>query len=88
LSDPSANHEQGFLSDLSFGKYKNSSEIIWKSRKIASGKWPNARYEHASFQWKSKIFIMFGAGEEGPLDDIWSFDWDAEKSTDDLEGRT
>ena len=80
-----ANHEQGFLDDLYVLKFeknleKNEISLDWESVKLfSSTTGPEARYEHAALAIKrddhEELLIMFGAGNEGPLNDVWSFNY-------------
>lgn len=57
--------------------FSNADTLTWRRVK-AKGDVPPNRYEHGSCiignEGEEKLLIMYGAGKEAPLEDIWSFD--------------
>ncbi|KAJ3359308.1 hypothetical protein HDU91_004962 [Kappamyces sp. JEL0680] len=76
-----ANHEQGFLADfhdlelLHTPETLQLSELKWEKKSDKGC--PGARYEHASVlvtrNGKEEMLLLYGAGKDGPLDDVWSY---------------
>lgn len=70
-----ANHEQGFLSDLHHTPLSPTT-LEWSEIKISTtAGWPVGRYEHVCVAIApNEVLIMYGAGADGPLDDVWVLD--------------
>jgi Galactose oxidase, central domain len=68
-----ANHEQGILSDLFQGTLQND-KIQWKPIKLFSSAIPPGRYEHSAIICNNEMVIAHGAGDDGPLNDVWILD--------------
>jgi hypothetical protein len=66
-----ANHEQGMLNDMYTLDMDSFTWIRLKDATIP------ARYEHVAFiterNNQSEMIVMYGAGTDHPLNDVWSF---------------
>lgn len=63
-----ASHEEGPNAETFIFNPKTTT---WRSLP-PSDHAPAARYEHSCIAHENEMLVLFGASEDGPLDDVWS----------------